>query len=116
MSEEEVIACLERAAALQAPAQASTARAAGIADPPASSQDVQPDAGAVQLASYLTVPEGAPGIVVFAHGSGSSRHSLRNRYVAGVLNNAGLGALLFDLLAPEEELDRALKGGRSSCN
>ncbi len=107
VSEEEVIACLERAAAPQAPAQASTARAAGIADPPARSQDVQPDAGAVQLAGYLTVPEGAPGIVVFAHGSGSSRHSLRNRYVAGVLNEAGLGTLLFDLLTPEEELDRA---------
>ena len=107
VSEEEVIAYLERAAAPQAPAQASTARAAGIADPPARSQDVQPDAGAVQLAGYLTVPEGAPGIVVFAHGSGSSRHSLRNRYVAGVLNEAGLGTLLFDLLTPEEELDRA---------
>ena len=107
VTEEEVIACLERAAAPQAPAQASTARAAGIADPPVRSQDVQPDAGAVQLAGYLTVPEGAPGIVVFAHGSGSSRHSLRNRYVAGVLNEAGLGTLLFDLLTPEEELDRA---------
>ena len=103
VSEEEVIACLERAAA----PQASTARAAGIADPPARSQDVQPDAGAVQLAGYLTVPEGAPGIVVFAHGSGSSRHSRRNRYVAGVLNEACLGTLLFDLLTPEEELDRA---------
>ena len=45
--------------------------------------------------------------MVFAHGSGSSRHSRRNRYVAGVLNKAGLGTLLFDLLTPEEELDRA---------
>jgi len=45
--------------------------------------------------------------VVFAHGSGSSRHSPRKRYVAGVLNDAGLGTLLFDLLTPEEELDRA---------
>ncbi len=107
VADDEVIACLERAAAPQAPAQASTARAAGIADPPARSQDVQPDAGAVRLAGYLTVPEGAPGIVVFAHGSGSSRHSLRNRYVAGVLSEAGLGTLLFDLLTPEEELDRA---------
>ncbi len=45
--------------------------------------------------------------MVFAHGSGSSRHSPRKRYVAGVLNDAGLGTLLFDLLTPEEELDRA---------
>src|SRR5712692_8214643 len=107
VADDEVIACLERAAAPQAPAQASTARAAGIDDPPARSEEVQPDAGAVRLAGYLTVPEGAPGIVVFAHGSGSSRHSLRNRYVAGVLSEAGLGTLLFDLLTPEEELDRA---------
>jgi putative phosphoribosyl transferase len=45
--------------------------------------------------------------VVFAHGSGSSRHSPRNRHVASVLNQAGLGILLFDLLTPDEELDRA---------
>jgi putative phosphoribosyl transferase len=44
---------------------------------------------------------------VFAHGSGSSRHSPRNRYVADVLNRAGLGTLLFDLLTPAEEHDRA---------
>jgi len=64
-------------------------------------------AGEVRLAGYLTVPENAAGIVVFAHGSGSSRHSPRNRHVARVLNQAGLGTLLFDLLTPEEELDRA---------
>lgn len=63
--------------------------------------------GTVRLAGDLTVPEGAPGIVVFAHGSGSSRLSPRNQYVAGVLNEAGLGTLLFDLLTPDEELDRA---------
>jgi putative phosphoribosyl transferase len=45
--------------------------------------------------------------VVFAHGSGSSRHSARNRYVASVLNQARLGTLLFDLLTAEEEVDRA---------
>jgi putative phosphoribosyl transferase len=44
---------------------------------------------------------------VFAHGSGSSRHSPRNRHVASVLSQAGLGTLLFDLLTAEEELDRA---------
>jgi len=58
-------------------------------------------------ADELVLPENALGIVVFVHGSGSSRHSPRNRYVAGVLNDAGLGTLLFDLLTPEEELRRA---------
>jgi pimeloyl-ACP methyl ester carboxylesterase len=55
----------------------------------------------------LRVPEGARGLVLFAHGSGSSSRSPRNRYVAGALNEAGLGTLLFDLLTPEEEADRA---------
>jgi putative phosphoribosyl transferase len=104
VSDEEVLACLEHAAAWQSLAHASTA---GTADPPARHEEVQPDAGAVQLAGYLAVPENAPGIVVFVHGSGSSRHSPRNRHVAGVLNDAGLGTLLFDLLTPEEEADRA---------
>ena len=53
------------------------------------------------------MPENPAGIVVFAHGSGSSRHSPRNRHVADVLTEAGLGTLLFDLLTREEELDRA---------
>jgi len=107
VSDEEVLACLERAAAPPSPAQAGPAHAAGTADPPARGEEVGPRAGAVQLAGYLTVPEGAPEIVIFVHGSGSSRHSPRNRHVAGVLNDAGLGTLLFDLLTPEEELDRA---------
>ena len=107
VSDDEVIACLERAAARPSAAQASTARAASTADPPARTEEVQPRAGVVRLAGYLTVPENAPEIVVFVHGSGSSRHSPRNRHVAGVLNDAGLGTLLFDLLTPEEELDRA---------
>ena len=51
----------------------------------------------------LALPAGARGIVVFAHGSGSSRHSPRNRYVAGVLQEAGLATLLMDLLTPREE-------------
>ncbi|QYC38320.1 Putative phosphoribosyl transferase [Nonomuraea coxensis DSM 45129] len=55
----------------------------------------------------LVVPDAAQGLVMFAHGSGSSRHSPRNRYVAGALNEAGLATLLFDLLTPEEEADRA---------
>ncbi len=107
VSDEVVIACLERAAAPPSPAQASTVRAAATADRPGREQEVRPEAGVVRLAGYLTVPENTPGIVVFAHGSGSGRHSPRNRYVAGVLTDAGLGTLLFDLLTPEEEADRA---------
>ncbi|MFB4272605.1 dienelactone hydrolase family protein [Nonomuraea sp. GTA35] len=59
------------------------------------------------MSGDLIVPDAAQGMVVFVHGSGSSRHSPRNRYVAGALNEAGLGTLLFDLLTPEEEADRA---------
>ena len=59
--------------------------------------------GPIVLEGNLGVPEGATGIVLFAHGSGSSRHSPRNRYVAVVLRDAGLATLLIDLLTPEEE-------------
>lgn len=59
-------------------------------------------AGDVVLEGDLAVPPDAKGIVVFAHGSGSSRFSSRNRYVAGVLNEGGLATLLFDLLTAEE--------------
>lgn len=51
----------------------------------------------------LTLPSGAEGLVIFAHGSGSSRLSPRNRFVAGVINHAGLGTLLMDLLTEDEE-------------
>jgi putative phosphoribosyl transferase len=60
----------------------------------------------VLLAGHLTIPVDPAGIVIFVHGSGSSRHSPRNRYVASQLNGAGLGTLLFDLLTATEELDR----------
>jgi putative phosphoribosyl transferase len=53
----------------------------------------------------LEIPEHAVGLVLFAHGSGSSRHSPRNNYVAGVLRQAGVGTLLMDLLTPEEDRD-----------
>ena len=103
VSDGEVLACLERAAT----AQLGAGRSAGATDPPGRSEEVEPQAGTVRLIGYLTVPEGAQEIVVFVHGSGSSRHSPRNRHVAAVLNDAGLGTLLFDLLTPEEEHDRA---------
>lgn len=59
--------------------------------------------GDAWLEGNLVVPLGARGIVLFAHGSGSSRHSPRNRFVAQVLNQAQLGTLLIDLLTPAEE-------------
>lgn len=58
----------------------------------------------VALKGELQVPAHASGIVLFAHGSGSSRHSVRNRMVARTLHRAGIGTLLFDLLTPEEEM------------
>lgn len=70
-------------------------------------EDVEVDAGGVPLAGDLTLPGDAGALVVFAHGSGSSRHSPRNRSVATALNRAGLGTLLFDLLTPGEEVYRA---------
>ncbi|MEU0526609.1 phosphoribosyltransferase family protein [Streptomyces niveus] len=72
-----------------------------------SDREVYIQIGGTTLRGRLTVPEGAAGVVVFAHGSGSSRHSPRNRFVAVGLNRAGLGTLLFDLLTEEEEADRA---------
>lgn len=64
---------------------------------------VQIAAGKVILEGDLCMSEEARGVVAFAHGSGSSRHSPRNRYVARVLHNAKLATLLFDLLTPQEE-------------
>jgi dienelactone hydrolase len=60
-------------------------------------------AGTATLEGSLALPSGARGVVVFAHGSGSSRHSPRNRYVAEELRLGGLGTLLMDLLTPAEE-------------
>ncbi|HEY0689161.1 MAG TPA: alpha/beta hydrolase [Kribbella sp.] len=57
----------------------------------------------VALEADVTVPEQARGVVLFAHGSGSSRHSPRNRYVAAELGRAGLATVLADLLTPDEE-------------
>lgn len=69
-------------------------------------EDVRIPLDAVTLDGHLTVPRDATGIVVFAHGSGSSRHSPRNQRVASVLDRAGLATLLFDLLTPDEARDR----------
>jgi putative phosphoribosyl transferase len=101
LSDDDVVALLERA-------RRERPGTTGAVDPPARHEDVGIRAGGVTLEGHLEVPAGAGGVVVFAHGSGSSRHSPRNRYVASVLNEAGIGTLLFDLLTAEEGLDRSM--------
>lgn len=91
---------------------ATTPVGSSAADPPEGGEDGFDDdvaiaAGEVYLEGRLSLPPGSHGTVVFVHGSGSSRHSPRNRRVARALNQAGLGTLLFDLLTPTEEVDRA---------
>ena len=76
-------------------------------DPLLCDDDVRVNPGTIELAGHLTIPQHPIGLVVFAHGSGSSRHSPRNRFVAEMLQRAGLGTLLFDLLTPAEEINRA---------
>jgi putative phosphoribosyl transferase len=66
-------------------------------------REVSIDLEGVTLEGTLVLPNDAKGLVLFAHGSGSSRHSPRNRYVAGVLNSHQIGTLLFDLLTRQEE-------------
>ena len=68
-----------------------------------SEREVRVPVGEVVLEGNLTLPPGVRGVVLFAHGSGSSRFSPRNRAVAGVLNQGGLGTLLIDLLTAQEE-------------
>jgi putative phosphoribosyl transferase len=107
-SDAEVAACLDRAvgnATLRPTANDRPGEQAATVD--AVDAEVLIPAGAIGLPGHLTVPAGATGIVAFAHGSGSSRDSPRNRYVAALLNDGGLGSLLFDLLTPTEEVDRA---------
>ena len=65
--------------------------------------EVQIKAGRAVISGNLNIPRDASALVLFAHGSGSSRHSPRNQFVARTLNGAGLGTLLFDLLTQEEE-------------
>lgn len=67
-------------------------------------QPIQIRIGSIVLSGDLNIPDDAQGVVLFAHGSGSGRHSPRNRHVAKVLQKAGLGTLLFDLLTEDEEI------------
>ena len=69
----------------------------------ARSKTEQIPSGQIKLEGELTIPVGASGLVLFAHGSGSSRHSPRNQFVARTIREAGVGTLLFDLLTQEEE-------------
>lgn len=66
-------------------------------------EEIRIELDGVELAGALTIPPNALGLVIFAHGSGSSRHSPRNRHVAQVLQTHGLATLLFDLLTVDEE-------------
>jgi predicted phosphoribosyltransferase/alpha-beta hydrolase superfamily lysophospholipase len=100
-TDDEVITCLNAAA------PPTVAAATPVDDPPVRDEEVTVRAGRVVVGGHLTVPEVAKAVVVFAHGSGSSRHSPRNRHVATVLHTAGLATLLFDLLTPHEERNRA---------
>ncbi|MGH9928307.1 MAG: dienelactone hydrolase family protein [Pyrinomonadaceae bacterium] len=77
---------------------------------PVQAREAQISAGSVILSGELKLPKQARGIVLFAHGSGSSRFSPRNQYVARVIREAGVGTLLFDLLTPNEESADASTG------
>jgi putative phosphoribosyl transferase len=91
---------------IQSDARATTMPSDGMKLPPARSlcKDVRIPAGRVMLDGQLCLPSAPTGIVLFAHGSGSSRHSPRNQFVASVIREAGAGTLLFDLLTREEEM------------
>ena len=68
-------------------------------------RDVRLSLPGAELEGSLTLPEKASGLVLFAHGSGSSRHSPRNKFVAQAIRSSGVGTLLFDLLTPSEEAE-----------
>jgi putative phosphoribosyl transferase len=104
-TDDDVVDYLDRARLHVGAATASNA--ATNDDPPLRDDEVTVAAGPVELEGHLTIPERPLGVVLFAHGTGSSRHSPRNCYVASVLHQARIGTLLFDLLATHEELDRA---------
>ena len=101
--DDEVIGLLRRSALNQERA----ARFGQDATAPGRDEEVEIPAGEIALPGRLTVPLGVNGVVLFAHGSGSGRHSPRNRSVAAVLQQAGLATLLLDLLTPAEALDHS---------
>jgi len=105
-SDEQVIVLLDAASRRAFGAYPGSGAGAGAGADADVDVDVEIPAGATTLQGHLHVPESSAGVVVFAHGSGSSRHSPRNRFVADVLYRAGLGTLLLDLLTADEEVDR----------
>jgi len=104
--DDEVVQLLD-AAARRLRDSPPAARATASGAPADFDAEVEIPTRGVRLQGVLHLPVPARGVVVFAHGSGSSRHSPRNRFVAGVLQRAGLGTLLLDLLTPGEERHRA---------
>jgi putative phosphoribosyl transferase len=114
-SDEEVVALLRRAAmpgTVGTPVASTAKTTPGTldtvgTDTVGTDEDVEVIAGSARLAGHLSVPPAAARIVVFVHGSGSSRHSPRNQLVAAALGQAGFGTLLFDLLTNDEERDRS---------
>ncbi|MDA8387714.1 MAG: phosphoribosyltransferase family protein [Nitrospiraceae bacterium] len=123
VTDEEVVSLLEEAAGgagagSRAASHGEAGSAARSDDPPAGGANKLIPADSVMLEGDLQIPHGARAVVVFAHGSGSSRHSPRNKFVAHALRSQGLGTLLFDLLtvgedvAYEKRFDIALLTGR----
>jgi putative phosphoribosyl transferase len=108
VSDQQVVELLESAGqpATSQPALATRSTPQPHDGPAQREEDVTIQVGSARLEGHLAVAEHASGLVVFVHGSGSSRHSRRNRYVAAALNRRGLATLLFDLLTIEEESDR----------
>lgn len=105
-SDEEVVACLKHNRAAHATSAAPAAGSASERDSLPFDRSVRIRDGGAALDGRLAMPRGAPGVVLFAHGSGSGRKSPRNRFVATELNRAGLGTLLFDLLTEAEAVNR----------
>ncbi len=103
-TDQEVIDLLRRAASDRA-GSAVAAVSDGCVEQ--SDDDIEIPLGSVTLAGRLTIPPAACATVIFAHGSGSGRHSPRNRFVASELQRAGLATLLLDLLTPDEEVRQA---------
>lgn len=101
VTDDDVTDLLDRAAA-----GASEPQRVAVSDPSLRDEEVRVPAAGVELTGHLAVPQASIGTVVFAHSSGSSRHSPRNRYLATAFHQTGLGTLQLDLLTPTEEIHR----------
>jgi putative phosphoribosyl transferase len=108
VEDSEVVDLLERAHRLHPKTEpdAGTGTGSGAGFDAGFDAEVEVGIGGFSLPGHLTIPSNAVGVVIFAHGSGSSRHSPRNQFVADQLQAAGLGTLTFDLLTDGEAADR----------